>query len=115
MAHSITRASDIPRVGKYDMRIDVYPNIAKCGMITASTDVGHNQEFYHKTSTFHYIILEGGGSFFLNDEEVPVHTGDLLSVEPNTRIYYKGKMRLVLITDPAWKEEDEVETRAKIW
>lgn len=115
MTYTLTTAQGIAKLEKYDMHIDVYPTVAERGVITASTETGHNQEFYHKTSMFHYLILDGGGSFFLNDEEVRVSKGDLLSIEPNTRIYYKGAMRLVLMTDPAWKAEDEVEVRAKIW
>lgn len=60
-------------------------------------------------------MIEGEGTFFLDDEPVLVKKGDLLSVAPNTRIYYKGTMKLVLITSPAWTEENEVETRATIW
>lgn len=53
--------------------------------------------------------------FYLDNEEVPVHKGDWLSVEPKTRIYYKGKLKMVLLTLPAWKADNEVETRKQIW
>ena len=53
--------------------------------------------------------------FFLDDETVEVDKGDILSIEPNTRIYYKGKLKMILITTPAWKPENEVETRHSIW
>ena len=39
----------------------------------------------------------------------------MLSVAPNTRIYYKRMMKMVLVTNPAWTAEDEVETKAKAW
>jgi hypothetical protein len=39
----------------------------------------------------------------------------MISIEPNTRIYYKGKLNMVLITNPAWRQENEVETKARVW
>lgn len=115
MVYTRTSIHDIPQIDKHGIHLGVYPRIGDSGVVLVETKEGHRQEFYHKTSTFNYIVLEGTGRFFLNDEEVPVQKGDMLSVEPNTRIYYKGAMKLVLITNPAWTEEGEVEVRAKIW
>lgn len=110
-----TKQEKILKKEKFGIHIDVYPNIGNCGVVILNTQSGHNQEFYDVQSTFNYIILEGKGTFFLNDEEVLVKQGDLISVPPKTRIYYKGKMKLVLVTQPAWKAENEVETRSQIW
>lgn len=115
MAHTITKHEGIPQKDKFGIHLDVYPRINNCGLVIIETETGHNQEFYHTQSTFNYCVLEGAGSFFLNDEEVSVKKGDFISIKPGTRIYYRGKMKLVLITDPAWKAEDEVETKAAIW
>ncbi|MCX6784322.1 MAG: cupin domain-containing protein [Candidatus Komeilibacteria bacterium] len=101
---------------KFGIRLNVYPEISEgCGVVIVNTEEGHNQEFYDKKSTFTYLILEGQGTYFLNDEEVQVAKGDLLSIEPGTRIYYKGKMKMVLITTPAWRAENEVETKPNVW
>lgn len=115
MTHKLTQHRDIFSKDKHGIHLNVYDNIGDCGFVVIETEEGHNQEFYHKVSTFNYIILEGGGSFFLDDDEVPVEKGDFISIEPNTRIYYKGKMKLVLVTNPAWEEENEVETKPTIW
>lgn len=115
MQYKHIRYLDISKKDKFGIHLDVYPHFGSCGFVIVNTETGHNQEFYDKQSSFTYIVLEGEGKFFLDDEEVSVKKGDLLSIPPKTRIYYKGKMRLVLITNPAWKAENEVETKASLW
>lgn len=63
---------------------------------------GHFEEFVHEKSTFTYIILEGKGTFYLDDEAVEVKAGDVLSINPGTRIYFKGNLKQILITTPAY-------------
>lgn len=115
MKYQLKKYRDVIKKEKFDIHIDVYTDLDDCGFVIIDTKTGHNQEFYDKKSTFNYIVLKGSGSFFLDDEEVKVEKGDFISISPKTRIYYKGEMKLVLITNPAWKAENEVETRDKIW
>jgi mannose-6-phosphate isomerase-like protein (cupin superfamily) len=115
MSYKLTKSVDVPKKEKFGIRLDVFPNVGGAGIVSVSVEIGYNQEFYDKQSTFTYIILEGNGTFFLDDETVEVAKGDVLSIEPNTRIYYKGKLKMILITTPAWKPENEVETRSTIW
>jgi len=115
MKYQLVKNSEIIKVEKFGIKLDVYPEFGRSGIVVVETEAGHNQEFYDKASTFHYIILEGTGSFFLDDQEVKVFKGDQISIKPNTRIYYKGKMKLILITTPPWQAENEVETKPTIW
>ncbi len=115
MSYKIINNQDIPKEEKHGISLDIYPNMGDCGLVTVDTETGHNQEFYDVESTFNYIVLEGNGQFFLDDEEVPVQKGDFVSIAPKTRIYYKGKMKLILVINPTWKPENEVETKPKIW
>lgn len=115
MAYTHTKGASIERKEVFGVTLAVYPPLGDLEVVVAETETGHNQEFFHKTSTFNYIILDGEGSFFLDGEEVRVSKGDMLSIPPGTRIYYKGTMRFVLVTNPPWKKEDEVETRARVW
>lgn len=115
MTYKVTKSSEIPHAEKFGINLNIYPDMANCGVVIVDTETGHNEEFYNKRSTFHYIILEGSGDFFLDDEKVSASTGDLVSIAPKTRIYYRGKMKMVLVTSPAWREGDEVETKASIW
>lgn len=68
---------------------------------------GHFEEFVHDKCTFTYIFLEGSGVFYLDDEEVAVKKGDVLSISPGTRIYYKGNLKQILITTPAFDPKYE--------
>lgn len=115
MPYTHTKHKDIPVVDKHGIHLNIYPNIGDCGFVTVDTTVGHNQEFYDTTSTFYYIILHGSGTFYLDDEPVSVEQGDCITIAPNTRIYYTGSMKMVLITNPGWDAKHEVETRANIW
>ena len=75
--------------------------------VIETVEEGHFEEFIHDKSTFTYIFLEGSGIFYINDEEIPVKKGDVLSIEPGTRIYYKGHLKQVLITTPAYDSNYE--------
>jgi mannose-6-phosphate isomerase-like protein (cupin superfamily) len=115
MKYKLTKYTDVSKKDKFGIHLDVYPSMENCEIVLAETETGHNQEFYNKKSSCNYLVIDGAGSFFLDDEEVPVQRGDFVQVFPNTRIYYKGKMKLVLITTPPWQPEDEVETKPSIW
>jgi len=115
MKYKLTKNSDIEKKGKFGASLYVYPNVNDCGIVLVSTETGHNEEFSNLKSTFTYVVLDGSGSFFLDDEEIKVEKGNMISIEPNTRIYYKGTLKMVLITNPAWKAKNEVETKAKVW
>jgi mannose-6-phosphate isomerase-like protein (cupin superfamily) len=115
MNYKLIKNTEILKKKKFGINIEVYPNIGNQGFVLVDTEDGHNQEFYDKESTFNYFVLEGEGIFYLNDKDFIVSKGDCILISPNTRIYYKGKMRLLLLTNPAWKPENEVETRPTIW
>lgn len=115
MKYKHTKTKDVSKKSIHGINLNVFEGIGDCGFVIVSTEEGHNQEFYDKESSFNYIILEGTGSFFLDDEEVVVSKGDMISISPKTRIYYKGKLKMVLVTNPPWKGENEVETRSNVW
>lgn len=79
--------------------------------VMETIEEGHFEEFVHDKSTFTYIILEGKGNFYLDDEEVEVKAGDVLSINPGTRIYYKGNLKQILITTPAYDPKFETHIR----
>jgi len=94
---------DAERKEKYGADLTVYDG-SECGTQVARVSVkeGHFEEFIDAVSTYQYLILEGKGTFYLNDEEVPVVATDLVVVPPGTRIYYLGTMDMVLVTSPSW-------------
>jgi len=72
---------------------------------------GHYQEFHDDTSTFIYYILKGNGKFYLNGKETKVKATHVLIIPPNTKIYYFGKMKMILVVAPAWNNRHEHHVR----
>lgn len=106
-----TRKQAISR-HKYGVDLKVYKtNNEAIGLVYENTRTGHFEEFYHKKSTFTWYILEGRGNFYLNDKKTGVKATDVIIAPPHTRIYYVGKMKMLLITTPAWQPQHEVHVR----
>lgn len=115
MGYTLTRDQDIfSAEDKAGVALKVFGNIGDCGVVIAQTDTGHVNEIMHKTSTFHYIILDGSGEFVIDNKKVSVTAGDKVSIERNTPFYYRGQLRLLLLTNPPWTEEGEVLVRKNV-
>lgn len=80
-------------------------------LVYIEVEAGHFQEFYNKKSTLLYYVIDGSGTFFLNRKPIEVTKGDMVVIKPGTKCYYLGKMRLALVSTPAWDEKDEVHVR----
>ena len=97
---------------KHGINIWVYPAISSAaGLVYIEVKEGHLQEFYDEKSTFTYYIIEGDGTFYINGKPLTAIKGDLIKIPPKNKIYYLGTMKMLLITTPAWKEENEVHVR----
>lgn len=111
MTKYIFSAADARRVSKHGIELQIYGQVNDdIDFKRVSVEEGHFEEF-KSTSWFIYYILDGSGVFILNDEHVPVKKGDLVSVPPNTRIYYFGKLEFTLMVSPPWKQENETHIR----
>jgi mannose-6-phosphate isomerase-like protein (cupin superfamily) len=97
---------------KYGKDLWVYPEISSAAkLVYIDAKEGHFEEFYDKVSTFTYYVIEGSGTFFLNGEPQPAVAGDLITIPPNTKIYYLGRLKMILVTTPAWRAENEMHVR----
>jgi quercetin dioxygenase-like cupin family protein len=97
---------------KYGIDLKVYKiNNKKIGLVYINVKAGHFEEFYNKKSTLTYYVLEGKGEFYLNGQATKVKATDVITISPRTKIYYLGKMKLILITTPAWEYKHEVHVR----
>lgn len=97
---------------KHGVDMWVYPtDREEIGFLYDEVNGGHFQEFMDKVSTFAYYILDGHGTFFLNGTPHEAGSGDLIIVPPMTKLYYLGTMKMILVTTPAWKAENEVHVR----
>jgi len=80
-------------------------------IVYESVSEGHYEEFYSDVSTYTWFIIEGEGTFVLNDEKVEVSAKDIITVPPKTRIHYFGRMKMILITTPAFDAKNEHHVR----
>ena len=99
---------------KQGVKMRVYNSKEQCenaSVVYQETTKGHSEEFYHAKSNFIFYIIEGSGTWYIEDEPYDVSAGDIVIVPPNKRFYYKGVLRQVCITSPAWEAEYEHHVR----
>jgi len=106
--------ADAGRVTKHgvDMWIhaagDESPN---AGVVYQETPTGHAEEFAHDRSAFVFYIIEGEGTWVVDGEEHPVKATDVVIVPPGKRFHYRGTLKQVCVTAPAWSPEHERHVR----
>ncbi len=106
--YQLTKNSEMTKFDKNGVNFVGFGNPnSEVGIVMESVEKGHFEEFVHDKSTFIYIFLEGEGVFFLDGEPVAVEAGDMLTVNPGTRIYYFGRLKQLLITNPAFDPKYE--------
>ena len=96
----------------------IYPTSSGCSnaaVVYQETQQGHAEEFYHEKSAFIFYILEGQGTWIIEDKEFPVVATDVVMVPPGKRFYYRGNLKQVSITAPAWEAEYEHHIRDIDW
>lgn len=105
-------AKDAKKFNKHGVDLTVYgEGVPEANVVFVSAEKGHFQEFYSTRSYFTYYIIEGTGTFVLDDEQVEADATDLIVIPPNTRIHYFGTMKMVLTVAPAFNEQDERHVR----
>ena len=105
-------AARADKFNKHGIHLTVYHEGVKgANMVRVSVKKGHFQEFYEIKSWFIYYIIKGQGTFFLNGQKVKTKATDLIVIPPKTRIYYFGKMEMVLTVTPAFNEKNERHVR----
>jgi mannose-6-phosphate isomerase-like protein (cupin superfamily) len=99
---------------KQGVKMRVYNSKDQCpeaAVVYQETQTGHHEEFYHSKSNFIFYIIEGSGTWYIEDEPFIVESGDVLIIPPGRRFYYKGSLKQVCITAPAWEAESEHHVR----
>lgn len=70
---------------------------------------GHDKYCTNTRSSHIYYVLEGTGKFKINDEIYEVKKDDCIEIPANTKFVFAGKMKLLLIMNPAFCPEDGIE------
>jgi mannose-6-phosphate isomerase-like protein (cupin superfamily) len=110
----VYRKKGAVRIEKHGVDMWIYDTKAECTQVAVvyqETQSGHAEEFFHEKSAFIYYILDGSGTWVVEDEEFEAETGDVVIVPPGKRFYFKGKLKQLCITAPAWEEEYERHVR----
>lgn len=82
-------------------------NTDEHGTFLINSIQGHDNFSYNTESTHVYRVLEGTGKFIVDNEEVDVQPGDIITIEPNKVFSYEGEMIMTLGMTPNFKEENE--------
>jgi len=108
MKPAVIRREEAVDLEKHGVRMWVYTGEgAPAGIVYQETESGHAEEFVHEKSTFIYYIVEGEGAYGLGGVEHSVRAGDVVVVPPENSIYFRGRLRQVLVTVPPWEESGE--------
>lgn len=83
----------------------------EAAVVYQETKKGHMEECYPEKSAFIYYILEGKGKWIIEDKAYDVKARDVVIVPPGKRFYFKGKLKQICITAPAWDEKYEKHVR----
>lgn len=67
---------------------------------------GHDRYHTNSYSSKIYYVLDGKGKFKLNGKIYDVKKDDLIEIPPNTKFVFAGKMKLLLIMNPAFRMQD---------
>jgi hypothetical protein len=95
-------------INKFGVDITLYGiNQPGANIVYEDVKEGHFEEFLNTVSTCMWFIIDGNGTFVIDDEKIEVIAKDLIVVPPNKRIHYFGNMKMLLVTTPAFSAKDE--------
>ncbi|MBU4339132.1 hypothetical protein KKD57_06325 [Patescibacteria group bacterium] len=79
----------------------------KAKFAVIETETGHEARIREKDCDFHYYILEGKGNFEIDGKIEECQKGDLAIIPSGSIFKYSGKMKLLLMTIPWWRPDQE--------
>jgi len=86
-------------------------DLPEAAVVYQETAAGHAEEFRHTKSAFVFFIIEGAGEWVIEGESFPVTAHDVVIVPAGKKFYYRGALKQVCITAPAWEAEHEEHVR----
>lgn len=104
--------SEARTINKFGVDITIYDEgVASNNLVYEETKIGHLEEFLDEVSTHMWFIIEGQGTFVIDDEKIEAGPKDVVVVPPNKRIHYFGQMKMLLCTTPAFDPKNERHVR----
>ncbi|MCC4771070.1 cupin domain-containing protein [Methanosarcina sp. DH2] len=106
----VFRRENAELIEKHRVWMRIYTTKDECksaAVLYQETEAGHAEEFVHEKSDFFYYILEGSGIWVVEDREFEVRAGDVVVVPAGKRFWFRGNLKQICITAPAWEEKYE--------
>lgn len=82
--------------------------LPNAGVVLLETEKGHETVIKSTRSAWIYYVISGKGKFVIDGKDFPCKKNDVIVVEKNKPFYYKGKLKMLEVTVPAWEEKYEV-------
>ncbi|HWA30520.1 MAG TPA: cupin domain-containing protein [Rhizomicrobium sp.] len=114
MRGSVFRKSDAFHVVKNGVDMWIYngkDDLPEAAVAYQETATGHAEEFRHAKSAFVFFVIEGAGEWVIEGEHFPVQPHDVVIVPKGKKFYYRGNLKQVCVTAPAWEAEYEEHIR----
>lgn len=106
----VFKPEDAAVIEKHGVKMRIYTTKAEsrnAAVLYQETQKGHKEEFLHEKSDFIYYILEGSGVWIVEDREFEARAGDVVVVPAGKRFWFRGNLKQVCVTAPAWEEQYE--------
>lgn len=110
----VFRSENAEVIEKHGVKMKIYTSKTDCknaAVLYQETETEHAEEFLHEKSDFIYYILEGNGTWIVEDREFKVRAGDVVVVPAGKRFWFRGNLKQICVTAPAWEEEYERHVR----
>lgn len=101
------KESDFDRVG---VRGKIFPTselTSKSQFLIITTKTGHETIIIEHECDFVYFILQGAGTFTINNTKETCQTGDLVVVPADSPFTYQGNLKMLLVITPPFTPDQE--------
>ncbi|MFZ2026405.1 MAG: hypothetical protein WAV30_03920 [Microgenomates group bacterium] len=95
------------KVGIKGKKFAVAEITSKTGVCQIETENGHETMIIEHKCDFIYYILEGVGYFEIDGQKEECAEEDLVVIPADSKFRYVGKLKMLLITTPAFYPEQE--------
>jgi len=100
-------AYSFEKVGIKGKKFSVADITSKTGVCQIETEKGHATTIIEHKCDFIYYVLEGSGHFEIDGQRESCVEGDLVVIPADSKFRYVGKLKMLLITTPAFFPEQE--------
>jgi len=95
------------KVGIKGKKFSVVDITKRTGVCVIEAEKGHETTIIEHKCDFIYNVLEGKGYFVIDDKKETCVKGDLIVIPAGVKFRYVGKLKMLLITTPAFYPEQE--------